>query len=108
MQHILILARLFRRKSRAIVIARSLSSCKNFNIAHNAECIKGIIIKLGIRAHHNRMQLHDKGLNSESYSFGVMPPFNLFLSRMMTPDRRALVLHAVLLIYFLINFLKYF
>ena len=39
----------------------------------------------------NALHLQYKGYNYESYSFGVMP---LFKSRMMSPDGRALVLHA--------------
>ena len=49
----IILACLFRKKGRSIVIARSssLSSlCKNFNVAHYSKCIKGINTKLGILA----------------------------------------------------------
>ena len=88
------LARLFRRKSWAIVIARSssLSSCKNFNVAHYSKSTEGINIKLGILAHHDNVQLQDKWHNSESCSVGVLPLFHLkFLSRMMAPDRRVLV-----------------
>ena len=33
---------------------------------------KGINTKFGILAHHDKMQLQEKGNNSESYSFGVM------------------------------------
>ena len=44
------------------------------------------------------MQLQDKGYNSESYIF-IFAPFQInILSRMMTPDRRALVTHMVLLL----------
>ena len=57
------LACLFRRKSRAIVIARSLSQCKNFNIAHYLKSIEVIDTKLGVLAHHDKMQLQDKGHN---------------------------------------------
>ena len=101
------LARLFRRNSRTIVIARSSSlsssSYKNFNVAHYSKSIKyfntfGINTKLEIHGHHDKMQMQDKRHNSESYSFRVMSPFNLFFSRMMTPDRRTLVPHAVLLL----------
>ena len=60
------------------MIARSLllsssASCKNFNVAHYSESNKGIKTKLGMLAHHDKMQLGDKGHNMESYSFGVMP-----------------------------------
>ena len=59
------------------VIARSsslLSSlCKNLNVAHHLKSIKGIDTKLGILAHYDKMKLQDKGHNSESYSFGVIP-----------------------------------
>ena len=69
------LACLFRRKSRAIVIAKLLllSSCNNFNVAHYSKSTIGINTKLGILAHHDKVQLQDKGHNSESCSFGVMP-----------------------------------
>ena len=44
------------------------------------------------------MQLQDKGHYSESYSYGVIPLFNLnFLNRMMALNRGALVPDAVLL-----------
>ena len=58
------LASLFRRKSGAIVITRS-SSCKNFNVAHYLKSIKGINTKLRILAHHDKMQLQDKGHNEK-------------------------------------------
>ena len=61
---------LFRRKSQAVVIARLLLSYKNYNVAHYSKNIKGINTKL---AHHDKVHLQDKGHNSESYSFGVMP-----------------------------------
>ena len=35
--------------------------------------IKGINTKLRILAHHDKMQLQDKGHNSESYIYRVMP-----------------------------------
>ena len=73
--HIL-LACLIRRKSLPIVIARSSSlSCQNFNVAHYLKSVKGINTKLGIPAHHDKMQLQDKGNNSEINRFGVMPLF---------------------------------
>ena len=71
-----------------------LGCCKNFNVAHYSKNIEDIHTKLAILAHHDKMQLQDKGHNSESCSFGVM---SHFLIRMMASDRRALVLHAVLL-----------
>ena len=46
---------------------------QNFNIAHYSKSIKGINSKLGILAHHDKIQLQDKGHNSESCSFGVAP-----------------------------------
>ena len=71
------LACLFRRKSRAIVISSSSSSLllsrKNFNVAHYSKGIKGINTNLGTLAYHDKMELQDKGHNSESSSFGVMP-----------------------------------
>ena len=72
-----LLARMFRRNGRAIVIARSSSflslssaSCNNFNEALYSKCIKFGILVL---AHQDKMQLEYKRHNSESYSFGVMP-----------------------------------
>ena len=82
------------------MIARSslLSSCKNFNVANYSKSIKDINTKLGSLADHDKLQLHGKVHNSESYIFGVMPLFNLnILTRMKASDRRALVPHAVLL-----------
>ena len=72
--------------------------CKNINVSHYSKSIEGIDTKLKTLAHHDKMQLHVKGHNSESYIFGVMLLFNfIFLSRMIVPDRRALVPHVVLL-----------
>ena len=68
---------LFQGKSQAIVITRLLSSCKNFNVAHYSKSIKGINTKLGILAHHEKMQLQDKGHNSENYILRVMSLFIL-------------------------------
>ena len=66
------LACLFQRKSQAIVIARLLSvSYKNFNVDHYSKSIKGINTKLAILAHHDKVQLQDKGHNSESSISGV-------------------------------------
>ena len=74
------LACIFWRKSQAIVIARSslllLLSCKNFNVAHYSKSIKGINTKLGIFAHHDKVQFQDKGdITLKDNSFGVMPLF---------------------------------
>ena len=71
----LFLACLFQKKK---LIGRSSSfllllSCKNFNAAHYSKGIKSIITKLGILVHHDKMQLQDKGHDSEHYSFGVKP-----------------------------------
>ena len=54
--------------------------------------MKGINTTLKILAHYDRMLLPDHGHNFKSYSFGVMPLF----SRMMYPERQALVPHTVL------------
>ena len=70
-----LLACLFPRKSRFIVIARLL--CNNFNVAHYSKSVKVISTKLEILAHHDKMQLQANGHNSESYSFGVMFLFKL-------------------------------
>ena len=64
------------KKKSAIVIARSsslLSLCKNFNLALYPKSIKIINIKLGIRAHHDKMQLQDKGHNSEAIALELFP-----------------------------------
>ena len=61
------------------MIARSLlslSSCKDFHIAHYSKSVKAINTKLRILAHLDKMQLQGKGHNSGSYIFGVMPFFN--------------------------------
>ena len=42
------------------------------NVPHYSKTIKGINTKLGILAHHVKVQLPDKGDNSKRYSFGVM------------------------------------
>ena len=91
---------------RAVVIARSsllLSlSCKKFiNVANYSKSIEGINTKLGFLAHHDKVQLQNKGCNSKSYNFGVMPLFNKnFLSRMIAPGKQALVPNGVLLLNF--------
>ena len=55
---------LFWRKCRVVVIVRLssllLASCKNFKVAHYSESIKDINTKLGILAHHDKVQLQDK------------------------------------------------
>ena len=86
---------MFRRKIRDIVIARSSSSCKNFNVTHYSKSIKGINSKLGMPAYHEKVQLYDKGHNSESYILELCPSFTKFLDAGL--DRRALVPHVVLL-----------
>ena len=60
------------------------------NVARYSKRIKGINTKLGILAHHDKMQLQDNGYDSKSYIFGVMPLFYL--------KRQALVPHVVLLL----------
>ena len=80
---------LFQRKSQAIMIARSslpLSLRKNFNVAYYSKSYKGINIKLGIHAHHDKVQLQDKGHNYGMYILGVMPLFNWILFY-QTPDQ---------------------
>ena len=57
-----------------------------FNIAHYSKSIKDINIKHGMLAYYDKMQLQEKGHNSEGYMLGVMPLFTKkILSRMMTP-----------------------
>ena len=67
---------LFQKKCQVIVIIRSSLLCKNLNVAHYSKGIKGINTKLSILAHHDKFQMKDKGHNSESYIFRVMPLFN--------------------------------
>ena len=69
-----ILARMLRRKCRALVIDRLSSSYKNFNVVHHSKGVKGINIKLGIFAQHGKVQFKTRGITG-NYSFGVMPPF---------------------------------
>ena len=83
------------------MIARSLFSvqCKNLNVAHYSKSIKDINTKLGILAHHDKVQLQDKGHNSESYSFKVMSLFyQTILSRNDGPLQMSVIMvsHAVL------------
>ena len=44
---------------------------------HYSKSTLGIKIKLGILAHHDKVQLQDMMHNSDSCSFGVMPLVNL-------------------------------
>ena len=60
------------------MIARLSSSCKHFNVAHS-KTADGINTKIGILAHHDKVQLHEKGHNYESCGFGVMPLVNVVL-----------------------------
>ena len=59
--------------------------------------------ELGILVHHDKMQLKGKGHNSESYNFAkyiIISHAHFYikiLSRMMAPDRRAMVPHVMLL-----------
>ena len=68
--------------------------CKNFNVAHYLKSIKDTFTKLGILTHHDKVQLQDKGHNSDRNNFGVMP---LFKENVRYLQVSALVLHAVLL-----------
>ena len=42
------------------IVARSLLSSKNFNVAHYLKSIKGVNTKFGILAHHDKVQLQGK------------------------------------------------
>ena len=91
---LMFLACLFWRKSWAVAITRSSLLCKIFNVAHYSKSIKAIKTKL---VHYGKMQLQDKGRNSENYSFGVMPLFNFILKVEWWPlTRWTLAPHAVL------------
>ena len=59
------------KSKQIIMISSSLSLCSPFY----SLSIKGINTKLGILAQHDKIQWQDKGHNSESYIFGVMPLF---------------------------------
>ena len=48
------------------------SFCNNFNTTQYSKSIKDINTKVGILAHHDKMQLQDKGHNSGSYIFGLI------------------------------------
>ena len=62
---------------RSLLSSSSSLSCKNYNVAHYSKSkLKGINTKLGILAHHDNVQMQDKGHNSEKYIFGVMHLFN--------------------------------
>ena len=87
---------LFRRKCQAtsIVIARSSFSCKNFNADQYSKNIKDINTK------HGKLAFNDKARAiTPKAIFLSYAPFHLnILSRIMAPDRQALVPHAVLLL----------
>ena len=50
--------------------------CHAKTLAFYSKSIKGINIKLGILAYHDKVKLQTKGHNSEIYSFGVRALFN--------------------------------
>ena len=57
---------------------------------------KGIITNYGILDHYNKVQLREKGHESYgNYSFALMPLLTKNLSRMMAPDKQALVSNVV-------------
>ena len=60
-----------------IFFLSKLSCCWQKQQILNPYLPKCIITKLRILANHDKMQLHDKGHNFESYSFREMPLFNL-------------------------------
>ena len=60
-----------------VVVVAVVVVVQNFNVVHYSKSIEGINTKLGILAQHDKRQLQDKEINSESYNFGVMPLFNL-------------------------------
>ena len=67
-----LLARLFRRKSRAIEItgssvsssSASLAACKYFNIAYNLETLWARLMKLHTHVHYHKSYILTKGHNS--------------------------------------------
>jgi hypothetical protein len=60
-----------------MIVAASSMSCKNFNVVNCLNISKVIKLKLRILAYRDKLQLLDKGDDSESNIFGVMPLFNL-------------------------------
>ena len=99
-----LLARLFWRKCRAILVVVFVVVVV---VVRNVLKVSTPNFKLGVFAHHDKMHLHPKVHNCESYISWVMPLFKLkFLSRMMAADRRALVMHAVLLLFYIITSLR--
>ena len=75
------------------------NSCRCHAKTHYLKSIKGINTKLGILAHHDKMQLQDKEHNSDSYHFGVMSLFNLnFKVEWWPPERWVLVPDVMLLL----------
>jgi hypothetical protein len=61
-------------------------------------------MELGLLAYYDKRQLYDKGHNSESYIFGVMPLFNsdVFLSKVIILTQisvKMLTPHVVILFY---------
>ena len=65
--------------------------------------MKDINISLGILAHHDKVQLQDKGHNSESCNFRVMPLLTEILSGIIVPDRWMVVSHAVLFVFLIMQ-----
>ena len=98
----LFLAHHFRRKSQAIVIARSSSlssSCKNFNVAHYSKSIRVINTKFGILALiMTSCCCKIRVITLKAIILQLCPLLTKILSKMMATDRRALVPHVVLLL----------
>jgi hypothetical protein len=59
------------------MIAAVALLCKNSNVACYEKFLKGINMKLGILAYHDKVLLLDMWHTSESNIFGVMPFFTL-------------------------------
>ena len=78
-------------------------------VAHYSKSIKGINTKLGILAHHDKLQsLQDcetRGITLKAIFLELCPFLTKIVRRMMVSDRRALVPYVVLLFY--LNICKY-
>ena len=80
----------------SIDCCRFLLLYKNFNVAHNSKSVKGINTKFGILAHHDKLQMQDKGMNLKIQFWSYAPFLIKNLSRMMAPDRKVFVPHGAL------------
>ena len=55
------------------ILSSHLITLFSVNVRHRNKVLK---VSTAILAHYDKVQLQDKGHNSERYIYGVMPPFN--------------------------------